>query len=57
LERQNNVTDIVRLAVPDKLDLTFVIKEEKTVSIRQRLVLCQKPVNFLWCQVRHKLSV
>ena len=42
LKRQNDVADFIRLAVPDQLDLPFVVEQQKPILLRQRLARLQK---------------
>jgi hypothetical protein len=37
LKRQDNVADVVGLAVPNKFDFTFVLEEQETIFFRQTL--------------------
>ena len=52
LEWQNNIADFIRLAVPDKLHLALVLKEQETVLVRQRLVFFHVADNFLFFLLR-----
>ena len=38
LERQDDVADFIRLAVPDELDLALVVEKQEAILLRQRLI-------------------
>ena len=37
LKRQHDIADLIRLAVPNQLDLPFVVKQQTPILLRQRL--------------------
>jgi hypothetical protein len=56
LEGQDDVADLVGLAVPDQFDLAFVLEEQETVLVGQRLVRFEEADDlllFLLRQSRH----
>jgi len=47
LKRQNDVAYIPRLPILNQLDLAFVLKQQKPILLRQRLIRFQIPKYFL----------
>jgi hypothetical protein len=47
LKGQNDVADLIGLAVPDKLDLALVLEKQEAVFFRQGLISLDKPNNVL----------
>ena len=38
LKRKHDVADFIRLAVPNQLYLTFILKKQKAILVGQRLI-------------------